>query len=78
MWKQLCAVAYLIVAGAIVVFAITIAIHYLVGAYPHRMSTRPRVFVWIVIAVAVAVWIAAVWFVIFQPGPLTFLPFKLN
>ena len=31
------------------------------------MSTRLRVFAWIVVAVAVAVWIAAVWFVVFQP-----------
>jgi hypothetical protein len=28
---------------------------------PHRMSTRQRVFVWVVIAVAVVIWIAAIW-----------------
>ena len=32
MWKQLSAVAFLIVAGAIVVFAIAIAVHSLIGA----------------------------------------------
>jgi hypothetical protein len=41
-----------------------------------RMSTRLRVFVWIVIAVAVVIWIAAIWFVVFQPGPLPFFPLK--
>jgi hypothetical protein len=35
-----------------------------------RMSTRLRVFAWIVVAVAVAVWIAAVWFVMFHTGPM--------
>ena len=44
----------------------------------HRMNTRLRVFVWIVVAALVALWLAAIWFVVFQPGPLPFLPFKLN
>ena len=30
----------------------------------HRMSTRLRVFVWIVVAVAMAIWIAAIWILI--------------
>ena len=36
----------------------------------HRMSTRLRVFAWIVIAIAAAIWIAAVWFVMFHTGPM--------
>ena len=41
------------------------------------MSTRLRVFVWIVIAALVALWLAAIWYVVFQPGaPLPFLPLK--
>ena len=36
----------------------------------HRMSTRLRVFAWIVVVVAVAVWVAAVWFVMFHTGPM--------
>ena len=36
----------------------------------HRMSTRLRVFVWIVVAVAMATWIAAIWFVMFHTGPM--------
>lgn len=43
-----------------------------------RMSTRLRVLVWIVVVAMVVVWLAAIWFVVFQPGPLSFLPFKLN
>ena len=43
-----------------------------------RMSTRLRVLVWIVVVAMVVVWLAAIWFVVFQPGPLPFLPFKLN
>ena len=42
----------------------------------HRMSTRLRVFVWIVIAALVVIWLAAIWYVVFQPGPLPFLPYK--
>ena len=41
----------------------------------HRMSTRLRVFVWIVVAALVAVWLAAIWYVVFQPVP-PFLPYK--
>ncbi|MFZ0066430.1 MAG: hypothetical protein WAK90_09680 [Pseudolabrys sp.] len=74
MWRQITAVAFLIVAAAFVVFA--------VATWPassqRRMSTRLRVFVWFVIAVAAVIWIAAIWFVIFQPGPLPFLPLKLT
>jgi hypothetical protein len=42
------------------------------GQYPtgHRMSTRLRVFSWFVIAIAVIIWIAAVWFVMFHKGPM--------
>ena len=36
----------------------------------HRMSTRLRVFVWIVVAVALAIWIAAIWLVMFHTGPM--------
>jgi hypothetical protein len=36
----------------------------------NRMSTRLRVFAWIVVAVAVAVWIAAIWLVMFHTGPM--------
>jgi hypothetical protein len=35
-----------------------------------RMSTRLRVFVWIVVAVMVALWLAAIWFVMFHTGPM--------
>ena len=36
----------------------------------HRMSTRLRVFVWIVVAVAIAIWIAAIWILMFHTGPM--------
>jgi hypothetical protein len=36
----------------------------------HRMSTRLRVFVWIVVAVAMAIWIAAIWLLMFHTGPM--------
>ena len=43
------------------------------------MSTRLRVFVWIVVVALVALWLAAVWYAVIQPrGPLPFLPFKLS
>jgi len=41
----------------------------------HRMSTRLRVFVWIVVAVAVTIWIAAIWFVMFHTGPMPLFRF---
>ena len=41
-----------------------------------RMSTRLRVFVWIVVAIAVVIWLAAIWYVLFEPGPLPFFPNK--
>ena len=45
----------------------------------HRMSTRLRVFVWIVVVALVALWLAAVWYAVIQPrGPLPFLPLKLS
>ena len=34
------------------------------------MSTRLRVLAWIVVVVAVVVWVAAVWFVMFHTGPM--------
>lgn len=40
---------------------------YLTG---HRMSTRLRVFAWFVIAIAMALWVAAVWLVMFHKGPV--------
>jgi hypothetical protein len=71
MWHQITAVAFLIVAAAFVVFA--------VATWPapslHRMSTRLRVFIWLVIAVAAAVWIAAIWFVVFNRGPIPLFRF---
>jgi hypothetical protein len=36
----------------------------------HRMSTRLRVFVWIVVAVMLALWFAAIWIVMFHSGPM--------
>jgi hypothetical protein len=62
MWRQISAVGFLIAVGAMVVFA--------VATWPdlRRMSTRLRVFVWLVITVAAVVWLAAIWLVIFQPG----------
>jgi hypothetical protein len=43
----------------------------------HRMSTRLRVFVWIVVVALVAFWLAAIWYVVIQPKwPLPFLPLK--
>ena len=36
----------------------------------HRMSTRLRVFIWIVVVVMVALWLAAIWFVMFHKGPI--------
>jgi len=42
----------------------------------HRMSTRLRVFVWIVVVVMVALWFAAMWYVEFDRGALPFLPYK--
>ena len=42
----------------------------------HRMSTRLRVFVWIVISIAVLIWLAAIWYVEFDRGSLPFLPYK--
>ena len=64
MWRQISAVAFLIVLGAMVVFAI--------ATWPRlrRMSTRLRVFVWIVIAVATVIWLAAIWFVMFHQGAI--------
>lgn len=50
----------------------------LIQTSAERMSTRLRVLVWIVVVAMVVVWLAAIWFVVFQPGPLPFLPFKLN
>ena len=41
----------------------------------HRMSRRLRVFAWIVVVVAMAIWVAAVWFVMFHTGPMP--PFRL-
>jgi hypothetical protein len=41
-----------------------------------RMSTRLRVFVWIVVAIAVVIWLAAIWYVEFDRGALPFLPNK--
>jgi hypothetical protein len=35
------------------------------------MSTRLRVFVWIIIAVLVAIWLAALWFVVLHPAHLS-------
>ena len=43
---------------------------------PHRMSARLQVFVWVVIAALVIIWLLAIWYVVFQPGPLPFLPVK--
>ena len=52
-----------------------------------RMSTRLRVLVWIVVVAMVVVWLAAILFVVFQPGPLPvnlvyaanrFLPIKVR
>jgi type VI protein secretion system component VasF len=34
----------------------------------NRMSTRLRVFAWIVVAVALAIWVVAIWFVMFHTG----------
>ena len=36
----------------------------------HRMSTRLRVLVVIVVAALVALWLAAIWFVMFHTGPM--------
>jgi hypothetical protein len=35
------------------------------------MSTRLRIFVWIIIGVLVGIWLAAIWFVTIHPGHLS-------